>query len=980
MDKPETALSLFQIAKDVDPKKSQYWLSLIECHIRLKRWDNAHELLKIAMGKGFKNKTALKELEDRINTRQGIDNVHIHPDLKTVLIMQEKGQFENAVDVLNQIVELAPSRADAWAMMALILPNLRKLDQAEKAAQKSLFIDPRQPMALRALAIVRLEQNKINDAFKLVKQAIAQVPNCPDTLVVLANINIRLGYLEEAESILSRAISITPLAEAHANFAFIELKRNNIKAAIHHAEISVKKKPFLVNIWQLLASLYQKTGQKQSCIVSLEQVIEYDKENAGAFSLLGALYRETNRLDDAISTLQNAVELASDNATAWTNLGTALQETENGNEAIKAYKKALAINPNIAQIYNNLGAIYLEQDKFDAAAASYKKAISIKPDFIQAYNNLGVALTKQGRWNEAVLYLKKATKIRSVNSDADQFLFNAMDKRIKEYIINTRDASKSLDTNQLITKKISGRHLRLNLIYCPYVDPINPPAGIASLKSYLEKHSKIKVQCMDLNLEWHTKILEKSNDYLRTIKEGAWFFKRGGDSFFNSDQYNRVARLFCVFLRQFHNESQFALCQDNSQNHHEVINHLKPFVLKDNPDIVGFSILFDSQILVSLLLAREVKKTNPDCIIVFGGAGISSSFEQVMLNPFVDFVISESGEAPFHELLNAIQTGNFNGNIPGVAFIKKGRVVKNDALPSRLDHNCYPDFSDYHLDRYFTKDVVIPILSSKGCFWRRCSFCVEGSINLYSEASLERVVDEIEYHYANGHCYFQFVDEMISAQRLKILSRAIIERGLKVFFYATLKPTAEFDEQTLQVMYEAGFRYVIWGVESCNRRVLKLIRKGTTVKSIQNTLKLSRKAGIRNHIFIIIGFPTEMPNELFETMQFLYDNREYIHNVHSTPFQLCEGSEIFLHPEKFDMKIEFTEIDNSDLKVKYKDGSTTEKAAQYLKYYRDTFFKKLSVISEFGVLRDHALLYYSKFPIDQFEKGRREIPKPTRIN
>ena len=388
--------------------------------------------------------------------------------------------------------------------------------------------------------------------------------------------------------------------------------------------------------------------------------------------------------------------------------------------------------------------------------------------------------------------------------------------------------------------------------------------------------------------------------------------------------------------------------------------------------------LFREQILCSLLLAEEIKKENPETIVVFGGAGMLSSGSQIQQSPFIDFVIYEAAEASFNELLNSIRTGKFNQMIPGVGYKMAERYIKNEPIPGNLNHDAYPDFSDFDLDKYFTNNVVIPILSSKGCYWRRCSFCEEGSVNQYSEALVNRVVDEIEYHSSNGHSYFQFVDEMISPKRLRMISKEIISRNLKVFFYGTLRPSADFNEETLQLMHTAGWRYVIWGVESCNRRVLKLVNKGTSVKSIGNTLKRSASVGIRNHIFMFVGFPSETPDELFDTMQFIYDNQEYIQQVLSGTFSLCKGTEIFLNPEKFDIEIEHTGLSSPEYKVKYKRGTTGEKAKEYYLHYRISFLNQVAISPPFGRLRDHALLRYAKIPLEHDLKVRKKIPQPVR--
>jgi radical SAM superfamily enzyme YgiQ (UPF0313 family) len=57
----------------------------------------------------------------------------------------------------------------------------------------------------------------------------------------------------------------------------------------------------------------------------------------------------------------------------------------------------------------------------------------------------------------------------------------------------------------------------------------------------------------------------------------------------------------------------------------------------------------------------------------------------------------------------------------------------------------------------------------------------------------------------------------------------------------------------LQAMYAAGCRAIMWGVESFSQPVLDAMKKGTTEADIWHTLRLARKAGIGNWLFLMVG-------------------------------------------------------------------------------------------------------------------------------
>lgn len=530
--------------------------------------------------------------------------------------------------------------------------------------------------------------------------------------------------------------------------------------------------------------------------------------------------------------------------------------------------------------------------------------------------------------------------------------------------------------------------MQVNLLYCPFVDPVTPPLGIASLKSALAQDPAIAVRGLDLNLEWHHRLVSEIAEArqrtqvpaeLERFHAAAGFLRGRGDEFFDLEKYNRASVDFIQFTRTLHLKTIKLLNDAPTTLGRQKVSEFLDYALQGDPVVVGFSLLFDEQVSFSLVLAQIIKEKYPQKIIIFGGAALESSFERIMSQTYVDYAIRDAAEVPLLRLLQSLASSDVDTSIPGLVYRHDGQVVSNPVQRTNMDANPYPDFSDHLLDLYFTHRMVIPVLSQKGCYWAKCSFCAEGTLNVYARASVARVVDEIEHHVRRGHHHFHFVDEMIAAKRFREISEEILRRQLEVYFYAYLRPGPDYTREALDVMYRAGCRYVVWGLESANPRILELVNKGTTVESILTTFTNARDAGIRNHAFVMVGFPTETLSELFETMQFIHDHADIIHHTHRSFYCLLEGTEIYRNPAKFGMSI--SEIPNpvqnkKKLAVKYKDGTTTEIGESLMVFYYDTFLKDLEIAPAYGVFRDHALLHYCRFDIQQHQRMRGPVTQP----
>ena len=73
------------------------------------------------------------------------------------------------------------------------------------------------------------------------------------------------------------------------------------------------------------------------------------------------------------------------------------------------------------------------------------------------------------------------------------------------------------------------------------------------------------------------------------------------------------------------------------------------------PFLVAFSCIIGNT-EYSKVLAALVKKTYPDCFIVFGGHGVTDTVTMMKNHPFIDFLIRGEGEHAFSQLLKTLLT------------------------------------------------------------------------------------------------------------------------------------------------------------------------------------------------------------------------------------------------------------------------------------------------------------------------------------
>lgn len=233
------------------------------------------------------------------------------------------------------------------------------------------------------------------------------------------------------------------------------------------------------------------------------------------------------------------------------------------------------------------------------------------------------------------------------------------------------------------------------------------------------------------------------------------------------------------------------------------------------------------------------------------------------------------------------------------------------------------------MDNYFSPLRVLPIQFTRGCDWRKCVFCTHHYLyrGVYKPLNLNKVVNWIsEFKEKYKTDLFIFNDENFSASRLSKLSDEILKSKLEAFYYAYARPTSVFTKPVLQKMHQAGFRILVWGLESANKRVLDLMNKGTDLSKIPAILENAYDLGISNHLFSMFGFPTETRAGCENTVEFFKKYQKFIDYILLQDFHFDIESP--LGQNHLDYGI--TEVGVGHPNFKVKEGISPEEAIKFV--------------------------------------------------
>jgi anaerobic magnesium-protoporphyrin IX monomethyl ester cyclase len=156
--------------------------------------------------------------------------------------------------------------------------------------------------------------------------------------------------------------------------------------------------------------------------------------------------------------------------------------------------------------------------------------------------------------------------------------------------------------------------------------------------------------------------------------------------------------------------------------------------------------------------------------------------------------------------------------------------------------------------------------------------------------------------------------------------------------------------------------------------------KGIRLSEVSVVLRDAQACGIRNHVYVIVGFPTETLGELQQTVDFLDQHQDVISMVHRGTFTLEADTPICDDPAKFSILRTWKQSDGivpRALGYECSQGLSREQAAAAFQHVLPFFRAFNPFAPNLGNYRDHALLVYAKLGATLPMSSRRFPPKPT---
>ena len=329
--------------------------------------------------------------------------------------------------------------------------------------------------------------------------------------------------------------------------------------------------------------------------------------------------------------------------------------------------------------------------------------------------------------------------------------------------------------------------------------------------------------------------------------------------------------------------------------------------------VIGISCMFTFNWISDRALLDYLKTRFPQAVFIAGGESISGMPEQSLKQcAALDVCALGEGEETMLDILAAIENKTNLGLVSGIVYrADDGALIKTPprARMKDLEELPFPAWELFPVKKYHKlksnsiagadPEVTLPLIATRGCPYS-CTFCTSPQMwgTRYYMRSPQNVIAEIEYLKKNFNAtIIEFFDltAIIKKEWIMEFTELLLEKNLNIQWRIPAGTRSEaIDDEVAHNLKKSGCYSITYAPESGSPRLLKIIKKKVVLKNLLQSIRHSKKEGMRISINMIWGLPEENHLDIWKTIWFLIKCRlSGVTDLYGGFFRPYPGSALF---------------------------------------------------------------------------------------
>ena len=308
------------------------------------------------------------------------------PYFRAVLLA--KTDVEEALPLLERAILLDPEYGPAHDRRGVILKEIGRRDEAEKAFREAVRLFPRSPPANLHIGQIELQNGDTAAAIRHLEIARRSWPQDIAVLATLSRAFAQQGDRDRARTLAEAARGGRKMPQV------TDTRLNEV------ANAGIKLSSFLKR-----ADIYSRGGQPESAEAELKKALQLGHDPAQLNDVLARVQVNLRKYEESIKSGQRALAAGRNDPVLHHTIGIALLQLRRLDQAEQSVDTGLALEPNHAQLLQLKGRIAAVRGRDEEAVAIWTSALEQHEDSLTRRMR-GQALSRLGRHDDAIEDLK----------------------------------------------------------------------------------------------------------------------------------------------------------------------------------------------------------------------------------------------------------------------------------------------------------------------------------------------------------------------------------------------------------------------------------------------------------------------------------------------------------------------------------------------------------------------------------------------
>jgi len=346
----------------------------------------------------------------------------IGPDWNVLLhiseLYEKVGYSEEATKSLEKLRSLDPSNLALQKLIIDFYQRNQKYDEAIIMLDDIIELRPDDLDAREQKALIFIAQNKWEEAAEQYNYFLNQ-PSVP------LEIKISIGASYFAKAVTDS--SIMPLAKeffetidrdtsdwlVELYLGAIAISQREDSVAIENFKYVTENASWNVEAWVRLGGLYFDNRKYEEAEKLMTEAIQSFPHEYAVNLILGLSLAQQGKNNLAKDYLKKSTEINPQDVNSLSAYGFTLSQLNENEEAAKYLERALVLEPDNVNLLAQLGLIYNNMNKMVESDSLYERALRLEPENALVNNNYAYSLSERG------LQLERALQMVKISIEAD---------------------------------------------------------------------------------------------------------------------------------------------------------------------------------------------------------------------------------------------------------------------------------------------------------------------------------------------------------------------------------------------------------------------------------------------------------------------------------------------------------------------------------------------------------------------------------